>query len=1034
MSGQPGADRLEGGNGDDDMSAGAGNDQLFGDRGDDSLNGSTGNDLLDGGDGNDFLRGGPQHDQLFGRDGDDDLRGGGGNDELHGGNGQDILDGGSGRDVLDGGFDNDILEGEGGDDVLDGNGGIDTAVFRGRSIDHEVTVTEVGTIVRDLVRRADPEDPDAPKEFNDGTDILVGIERLQFTDRVTGPDGINGLPDPGPDVRIEVPRNSPGLQLSIEPPVDPDGDTFTLRIVETPAADAGTILRPDRSDPSTDVPVQLGERVELALLVRTTFVPENGFVGSAGAFSYEVDDGNGGKVVRRLEFEIVAPPPGLILLDTLSGSDGFVVEGAARDDEAGISLGAVDLDGDGHAEVLIGARNADPRGDASGQVYAIFGGEAPFERTVSLGALGSATGIVLDGEAAGDRAGVSVAGVGDSDGDGFADLAIGARGSDRGADDRGAAYLVYGSETPATRVRLDSLADGQGTVFESTLDAEILGARVAGAGDVNGDGFADTVIAAPGANTETRELAGHVYVAFGAGERFDSTTLAEPPKVLRIIGENRRDSIGTDVAGIGDIDGDGYDEIGIGAPFADPNGSRSGAAYVVFGGPDLDAVGTLDLDVPGEQRILVVKGAAEENETGTAVSGAGDINGDGFDDLLVGAPGADPIGTDTGEVYIVYGGPGIGDRGSLDVRSLDGLDGVVVRGVIPGDRLGTAVAGVGDTDGDGFDDILLGARDADPVGDGSGEAYLVFGAEVLGFDGAIDLFRMRPDEGLVASGLKAGDRTGIALSGLGDMDGDGLADFAIGASGADPGGLRSAGTAYVVLGQDLRGVVFSEGTSGDDLIGGTAADESFVAGSGADIIFPGGGRDVVYAGAGDDTVVVSDINFRRVDGGSGFDTLMVTRGLELDLTASPRSSVREIETFDMRGTNARLVIDPVAAAGLSAATNETVVLGAVGTTTQLVGTWVRGEAEIRGELTFRVFESGAVRLLVQDSMSVQDLELASVAATREPTPPQSVPALLATPVDVLLTGVLISALVIRGMKASVARVRVTLGGRHNFAP
>ncbi len=913
----PGADRLKGGGGNDHLSGGSGSDELFGGEGDDELDGSNGTDLLDGGAGSDELRGGPDEDSLFGRDGDDDLRGGGSNDELYGGTGDDVLDGGGGRDLLDGGFDDDILEGESGNDTLDGGPGIDSAVYRGRRADHEITVTEAGTVVRDLVTAPDPEDPDAPDEANDGTDLVINVERLVFTDIVTGPDGINGLPDVGPNVRIEVPRNAPGFAFDIGNPTDPDGDRLTLRIVETPIPEAGIVLRPDRENSSCDVPVELGERLDLALLVRTSFIPADGFVGAAGGFAFEADDGHGGKVVRRFEIEVLAPPPGIVALANLSGSDGFIIEGAARDDEAGIAVSATDLNGDGHPEILVGARSADPQGGESGRVYAIFGGEPPYQRTLDLGTLGASQGLLVDGEVEGDRAGISLGGLGDADGDGIGDLVLGARGSDRTAMAGGAAYLVYGDAAPPARLRLDRLEDGEGSAISGEIDGELVGARVAAAGDLDGDGLADAVIAAPGANPEAREFAGHAYVAFGAAERLAVETEAAPPSLLRIIGAKRRDNLAADVAAAGDIDGDGYDDLVLGVPSADPNGSGSGAAYIVLGGPGLRGIDTLDLDAPGAVRLLVVHGGTEGDGAGTAVAGAGDVNGDGFDDVLIGAPGADPIGSDTGEVYVVYGAAGIDDQSPLDVRSFDGVAGIVLRGVVPQDMLGTAVAGVGDTDGDGFDDILVAARDADPAGEDSGEAYVVFGNDALGLDGAIDLFRMQPDEGLVASGPAAGDRTGIALAALGDVDGNGLADYAIGAANAAARGLRSAGKTYIVLGEDRRELATAVGTAGDDTLVGTVSVDRIVAGRGDDTIAPGGGADVVYAGAGDDLVIVSDTGFRRLDGGAGTDTLLVSRAVDLDLSTVPRGAVREIEIFDLRANDSRLVTDPLGVAGLS---------------------------------------------------------------------------------------------------------------------
>ncbi len=176
------------------------------------------------------------------------------------------------------------------------------------------------------------------------------------------------------------------------------------------------------------------------------------------------------------------------------------------------------------------------------------------------------------------------------------------------------------------------------------------------------------------------------------------------------------------------MDGDGTDDLLVGAPGADPNGDDSGSAYLVFGRADTVEVALGGLTGPDG---FALEGAVEGDRAGYAVSEAGDVNGDGFGDLLIGAPYADPNGSYSGAAYVVFGGAG-GFAGSLNLGSLTGSAGFVMNGAAEYDHAGQAVSGAGDVNGDGFDDLLIGAPWADPHAYYSGAAYVVFGGEMRG--------------------------------------------------------------------------------------------------------------------------------------------------------------------------------------------------------------------------------------------------------------------------------------------------------------
>ncbi|MBC8072195.1 MAG: FG-GAP repeat protein, partial [Deltaproteobacteria bacterium] len=560
-------------------------------------------------------------------------------------------------------------------------------------------------------------------------------------------------------------------------------------------------------------------------------------------------------------------------------------------------------------------------GNGEGRVFVAFG--KPDGAAISLlDVVEGSDGFVIDGIDDGDRTGFSVAHGGDVDGDGLADVIIGAPQANAIADDEGRVFVVFGKADTAAVTLATLEADGAGFVIEGIAIDDLAGWSVGGGSDIDGDGLDDVIVGAPQADGNAVGNSGRVFVVHGKADSLpvDLADVVAGNGGFAIDGIALEDHAGDAVAGLGDVDGDGLEDLAIGVPQANIGGGNSGRAFVVLGRTATSPIELADV-VLGEGGFAI-EGTAGLDQLGDAVAGAGDVDGDGRADLVLGAPGAEDGANLQGRSYVVLGRDAGAPALASDIAS--GIGGFVIDGESEGDLSGWSVGGGIDVDGDGLGDVLVGAQNADYAASVAGRSYVVYGSSGAGPVALGDI--AMGSGGFAIDGEMTNDISGWAIAGGGDVSGDGLGDVLVGAYGA-PGG-DDVGRAYVVFGGDFSARVVQPGTDGDDEILGTAGVDTLLGGRGDDILRGLGGADVVYGGPGDDAIVLSGPALFRIDGGTGQDVVVLDgAGIALDLPAFFELAVVGIEAVDLTGTGDNsLFLEPRDLRALSKTSNLLLVL------------------------------------------------------------------------------------------------------------
>jgi len=541
---------------------------------------------------------------------------------------------------------------------------------------------------------------------------------------------------------------------------------------------------------------------------------------------------------------------------------------------------AGDVNGDGYSDVVVSDWQDNIGGELFEGVAFVYHGSAAGVITVPA--------TILEGGTTNLYYGMSASTAGDVNGDGYSDVLIGCTQFTNGQSNEGAAFLHLGSPT--------GLNSSAFIRYEPNVANAGMGEWVGTAGDVNGDGYSDMIIGAPGT------AGGRAYIYHGGTYNVSTT-----PTLTRASGAANV-QLGRSVANAGDVNGDGYSDLIVGAPNASNGQAGEGLAYIHYG----------SINGPSAGPSLVLETNIAGAAFGTSVASAGDVNGDGYADVVIGAPQSNGVGN----AYIYHGSAA--GLGAVPVLTLSGTSGslfgsavfkagdnnadgysdvlvgapgndqvfvyqgsalglvttpVIYDAPIPGSRFGAAVCTAGDVNGDGFSDAIIGAPDLSNGQALEGAFYVYLGA----------LQNLPTNPLTSAESNSAGRRLGTSVAGIGDVNGDGYFDVAAGGPGfsspeADEGYVQM----YYGAVSGFLGSNIIQSNSAGALLGSSVAEAGDVNGDGyADMVVgapgstngeAGEGMAFVYLGG---TTGISTTNFQALEmniAGEGFGTAVAGGG------------------------------------------------------------------------------------------------------------------------------------------------------------
>jgi len=459
----------------------------------------------------------------------------------------------------------------------------------------------------------------------------------------------------------------------------------------------------------------------------------------------------------------------------------LVFVGGIDDWDAYSASPAGDVNGDGYGDLVIGSPKAGEGIPAPGKTYLVLGrprDEWPGQQNLLAEADASFMGCPSGG-----MTGRQNYTAGDVDGDGYDDLLISGWKCTETRPYQGKAYLFLG------RAEIewghDMPVDDADASFLGEQAYDFASYYVSTAGDVNGDGLDDFLVTSP-QNGSAGAESGQVYLILGRSQADWGVNQPLALADATFVGEEAGDRAGRSATGVGDVNGDGYDDFLIGSIVSPDGGVGAGESWLILGRAAADWGMHYNLSEADASFL----GETAGDEAGRRVAWAGDVNGDGLDDMIVGASRNDQAGAEAGKTYLILGRPAA-DWG-MDF-SLAGADAAFL-GESSGDQSGRRVSGAGDVNGDGYDDLLIGAPHNARSGMNAGAAYLVYGLPAADWGTAFSLSQAD----VIYVGEAADYFTGYDVARAGDMDGDGIDDLLIGAYCGK--GQAAPGRAYVIYG------------------------------------------------------------------------------------------------------------------------------------------------------------------------------------------------------------------------------------------